>query len=72
MAFSGCLGQCASRTNFSQWNVPGRYWPYGELSLFSFLVEESNGPQGAGSAGAQHPAAWLLVDSAQAGICARQ
>ena len=37
--------------------------------------ERADGPQGAGSVWAQHPAAWrasLLFDSEEAGICARQ
>ena len=43
------------RTTSTQWNLPRKYGPYGEL----FLVgERADGPQGADSAGAQHPAAW--------------
>ena len=39
VAFSECLGQCAStQKNSAQWNVPGRYGPYGEL--FFFLLEK--------------------------------
>ena len=37
--------------------------------------ERADGPQGAGSAGAQHPAAWrasLLFDAEEAGLCAKQ
>ena len=42
------------RTTSTQWNVPGRYGPYGEL--FFFLLEKgANGPQGAESAGASIP-----------------
>ena len=40
----------------------------------SSFGERANGPQGAVSAGAQHPAAWrasLRSDSEEAGICAR-
>ena len=38
VTFSGCLGQCASTHNPTQWNVPGRYGPCGEL--FFFLLEK--------------------------------
>ena len=36
LAFSGCIGQCASAP---QWNVPGRYGPYSELFFFLLLKE---------------------------------
>ena len=42
------------RTTSTQWNVPGRYGPYGELFFF-LLKKEPMVPQGAGSAGVQHP-----------------
>ena len=35
------------RTTSTQWNVPGRYGPNGEL--FFFLLETAAGPQGVGS-----------------------
>ena len=48
--FSGCLGQCASthNTTSTQWNVPRRYGPYGELFFF-LLEKEPMVRQGAGS-----------------------
>ena len=39
MAFSGCMGQCASTYNLHAVECPGRYGPYGELSFFLLKKE---------------------------------
>ena len=57
------------RTISTQWNVPGRYGPYGEL-FFLLLEKEPMVLRGA-----QHPAAWRAsppFDAEEAVLCARQ
>ena len=52
--FLDALESVRLRTTSTQWNVPGRYRPCGELFFF-LLKKGASGPQGAGSVWAQHP-----------------
>ena len=72
--FSGCLGQCASTHNLYAVERPKEVRAVRRALLLPF-GERADGSQGAGSAGAQHPAAWrasLPFDAEEAGLCARQ
>ena len=73
-AFSGCMGQCASTHNLYAVERPKEV----RAVRRAFPLpsgEGANGPQGAESAGAQHPAAWrasLPFNAEEAVLCARQ
>ena len=58
MAFSGCLGQCASTHNLRAVESPKETRAVRRALLLPPFGERADGPQGADSAGAQHPAAW--------------
>ena len=65
VAFSGCMGKCAFTHNLYTVECPKEIRAVRRALLFPF-EERADGPQGAGSAGAQHPAAWrasLLFDA---------
>ena len=74
VAFSECVGQCASTTNLyavERSREVRAVW----RALLLPSGEGANGPQGAQSAGAPHPAAWRAsptLDAEEAGLCARQ
>ena len=74
VALSGCLGQCASTHNLYAVECPKEIRAVWRALLHPF-GERADGPQGAGSAGALHPAARrasLLFDAEEAGLCVRQ
>ena len=57
LAFAGCMGQCASTHNLHAMDCPREVRALWRALLFP-SEERADGPQGADSAGAQHPAAW--------------
>ena len=74
VGFSGCLDSVPSTHNRYAVERPREVRAV-RRALFLPSGERANGPQGAGSAGAQHPAAWrasLPFDAEEAALCARQ
>ena len=74
LAFSGCLGQCAAAHKCHAMECPREIRAVRRALLLP-SGGGAEGPQGAGSAGAQHPAAWrasLLFGSEEDGFRARQ
>ena len=74
VAFSGCLGYCASTHNLRVVERPREVRAVRRATLLP-SGEGANGPQGAESAGAQHPASWrasLPFDAEEADRGARQ